>query len=68
MVYLTLYVVSNPPPVISPLVGSISAPSLGRSTKLNIPPVSPRILAVAPLQFGINSNDELSCANVVTSN
>ena len=54
--------------MISPLAGSISAPSLGISTKLKTPPESPNILAIAPSHVGVNSKDESSTANVVISN
>ena len=66
--YLTLKVEPYDPPVISPLVGSITAPSLGESTKLKLPPKSPIIVAIAPSQVGVNSNVGSSLTNVVTDN
>ena len=46
------------PPEISPLVGSITAPSLGLLANANVPPTNPVTIAVAPSQFGVNSNVE----------
>ena len=48
------------PPVINPVDGSIEAPSEGESTKENVPPNTPKIVAVAPSQVAVNSNNELS--------
>ena len=48
------------PPVIDPVTGSIVAPSVGESTKENVPPSTPKTVAVAPSQVAVNSNNELS--------
>ena len=57
----------NDPPVIVPVDGSITAPSVGAWSKLKVPPPTPRTVAVAPSQVGVNSNDESSCCKLVTS-
>ena len=43
------------------------APSVGESTKENVPPSTPKTVAVAPSQVAVNSNNELSGSSVVTS-
>ena len=48
------------PPEIVPVSGSITAPSVGDSAKLNVPPSTPIILAIAPSQVAVNSNEESS--------
>ena len=69
VVYITLYDVPKRPPVISPELWSITAPSPGSPpTKLKVPPESPSMLAVAPSQVAVNSNKGLSLAKVVTGN
>ncbi len=67
MAYITLYDVPKRPPVISPEFSSITAPSPGSPpTKLKVPPVSPRTLAVAPSHVAINSNEGSSCSSKLT--
>ena len=46
---------------------SIIAPSVGASAKLNVPPSTPVTKAVAPSQVAVNSKEESSSINVVTS-
>ena len=48
------------PPEIVPVSGSITAPSLGDSAKLNVPPSTPVTMAVAPSHVAVNSNEESS--------
>src|SRR5690606_34273935 len=55
VVYSTIYSVPGTPLVISPVTGSIAAPSV--ALKVNVPPVSPTIVAVAPVQVAVNVND-----------
>ena len=43
-----------------PVSGSITAPSVGDSAKLNVPPSIPLTLAVAPSHVAVNSNEESS--------
>ena len=56
------------PPVIIPVSGSITAPSVGASAKAKVPPWTPVILAVAPSHVAVNSKEESSSTKVVTSN
>ena len=53
------------PPVIIPVSGSITAPSVGASAKANEPPWTPVILAVAPSQVAVNSKEESSPSNEI---
>ena len=46
---------------------SIVAPSAGTSAKLNVPPSTPVTKAVAPSHVAVNSKEESSSINVVTS-
>ena len=41
-----------------PVAGSIIAPSVGASAKLNVPPSTPVTKAVAPSQVAVNSKEE----------
>ena len=54
------------PPVTVPVEGSINAPSLGALANAKVPPVKPVIVAVAPSQVGVKSNEESSACNELT--
>ena len=66
VVYSTVYVAPVTPLVISPVVASIMAPSVGTGLNTNVPPVSPVIIAVAPVQFAVSVNDASSASSMVT--
>ena len=53
--------------MIVPVAGSRVALSKGASANVKIPPAKPVTVAIAPSQVGVNSNEESSSNNVVTS-
>ena len=67
VVYSIVYVVADVPPVTSPVAESITAPSVGTGFNVNIPPVSPVIVAVPPSQVGVIVKLGSSAVSTVTS-
>jgi hypothetical protein len=60
-----VYSVPDIPLETSPVIPSITAPSVGTGLKANTPPVSPVIVATAPSHVGVIIKDASSPGNNV---